>query len=80
MIVDPAEGRRVLTVFVEEFNRRHGPDSPWPEALADDWVERSPLAKVAFVETDCQEPTGSRFSMVCTTPRRTRVSRPPCGG
>ena len=52
VIVDPAERRRVLAVFVAEFNRRHGPDSPWPQAVLDEWVERSPLAKVTFVETD----------------------------
>ena len=28
VIVDPAERRRVLAVFVEEFNRRHGPGHP----------------------------------------------------
>ena len=33
-----------LEWLVEEFNRRHGPDSPWPEAVLDEWVERSPLA------------------------------------
>jgi len=38
----------VLVAFVEEFNLRHGPDSPWPEAVLEDWVERSPLAKVSF--------------------------------
>ncbi len=52
VIADPAERRRVLAVFVEEFNRRRGPDSPWPEAGLDEWVEHSPLAKVTFVETD----------------------------
>ena len=52
VIVDPAERRHVLAVFVEEFNRRHGPDSAWPEAVLDEWVEHSPLAKVTFVETD----------------------------
>jgi deazaflavin-dependent oxidoreductase (nitroreductase family) len=52
VIVDPAERRRVLTVFVEEFNRRQGPGSPWPEAVLDEWVECSPLAKVTFAETD----------------------------
>ncbi len=52
VIVDPAERRRVLAVFVEEFNRRHSPDSPWPEAVLDEWVERSPLAKVTFVDPD----------------------------
>jgi deazaflavin-dependent oxidoreductase (nitroreductase family) len=51
VIVDPVERRRVLAVFVEEFNRRHGPDSPWPEAVLDEWVEGSPLAKVTFEET-----------------------------
>jgi deazaflavin-dependent oxidoreductase (nitroreductase family) len=48
VIVDPAERRRVLAVFVEEFNRRHGPDSPWPKAVLDEWVEHSPLAKVTL--------------------------------
>ena len=52
VIADPAERRRVLAVFVEEFNRRRGPDSPWPTAVLDEWVERSPLAKVTFVGTD----------------------------
>src|ERR1700733_6463911 len=28
VIIDPAKRRRVLAAFVEEFNRRHGPDSP----------------------------------------------------
>jgi deazaflavin-dependent oxidoreductase (nitroreductase family) len=50
VIVDPAERRRVLATFVEEFNRRHGPDSPWPKAVLDEWVEHSPLAKVSFQE------------------------------
>jgi deazaflavin-dependent oxidoreductase (nitroreductase family) len=52
VIVDPAERRRVLAVFVEEFNRRHAPDTPWPEAILDEWVEHSPLAKVTFEDTD----------------------------
>ena len=50
VIVDPAERREALAVFVEEFNRRHGPDSPWPKAVLDEWVEHSPLAKVTFQE------------------------------
>jgi deazaflavin-dependent oxidoreductase (nitroreductase family) len=52
VITDPAERRRVLGVFVEEFNRRHGPASPWPEAVLDEWVEHSPLAKVVFTDGD----------------------------
>ena len=52
VIVDPVEGRRILAAFVEEFNRRHGQESPWPEADLDEWVERSPLAQVSFAETD----------------------------
>jgi deazaflavin-dependent oxidoreductase (nitroreductase family) len=52
VIVDPAERRRVLAVFVEEFNRRHGPDSQWPEADVDEWVEHSPLARVDFADID----------------------------
>jgi deazaflavin-dependent oxidoreductase (nitroreductase family) len=51
VIVDPAERRRILTVFVGEFNRRRGPDSPWPEAVLDEWVELSPLARVTLDET-----------------------------
>lgn len=52
VVVDPVERRRVLAVFVEQFNKRNGPDSPWPEAVLDEWVDRSPLAKVTFAETD----------------------------
>jgi deazaflavin-dependent oxidoreductase (nitroreductase family) len=48
VITDPAERRRILADFVEDFNRRHGPDSEWPDAILDDWVARSPLAKVSF--------------------------------
>lgn len=48
VITDAAERRRVLSRFVEEFNLRQGPDSPWPEAILDEWVARSPLAKVTF--------------------------------
>ncbi len=48
VIVDPAERRHVLAVFVDEFNHRNGPDSPWPKAVLDEWVARSPLAKVTF--------------------------------
>jgi deazaflavin-dependent oxidoreductase (nitroreductase family) len=51
VITDPAERWRVLAVFAAEFNRRRGPDSPWPEAVLDEWAERSPLAKVTFAET-----------------------------
>lgn len=50
VVTDPAERRRVLTVFVEEFNRRNGPDSPWPTAILDQWIEHSPLAKVTFTD------------------------------
>ena len=52
VIADPVERRRVLAKFVDEFNRRHGPDSEWPEAVLDEWVEHSPLAKITFDETD----------------------------
>jgi deazaflavin-dependent oxidoreductase (nitroreductase family) len=52
VIVEPAERRHALGVFVEEFNRRRGPDTPWPEAVLDEWVAQSPLAKVTFVESD----------------------------
>jgi hypothetical protein len=52
VIVDPLERRRVFVDFVDNFNRRNGPDSPWPRASLDEWVEHSPLAKVSFAETD----------------------------
>jgi hypothetical protein len=45
VIVDPAERRRVPVAVGEEFNRRNGPDSPWPKAVLDESVEHSPLAK-----------------------------------
>ena len=48
VITDPGQRRRVLSDFVEAFNERHGPDSPWPRAVLDDWVQHSPLAKVTF--------------------------------
>jgi deazaflavin-dependent oxidoreductase (nitroreductase family) len=49
VILDPAERRRVLAVFVEQFNRRRGQqDDGWPEAVLDEWVAQSPLAKVTF--------------------------------
>jgi len=52
VVVDPAERRRELADFVEQFNQRNGPDSPWPEAVVEEWVDRSPLAKVACDETE----------------------------
>jgi deazaflavin-dependent oxidoreductase (nitroreductase family) len=52
VITDVQERRRVLAPLVEQFNARRGPDSPWPVGVLDDWVGRSPLAKVTFVETD----------------------------
>jgi deazaflavin-dependent oxidoreductase (nitroreductase family) len=52
VITDPDERQRVLDLFVEQFNRRREPDSPWPEAVLDEWVEHSPLAKVTFRDAD----------------------------
>jgi hypothetical protein len=52
VISDPAERHRIFSAFVTEFNRRNGPESPWPTAVLDEWVERSPLAKVSFDESD----------------------------
>ena len=48
VITDPAERERILRQFVEDFNHRHTPDSPWPRAVLDEWVARSPLAHVTF--------------------------------
>jgi deazaflavin-dependent oxidoreductase (nitroreductase family) len=53
IIVEPAERRRVLAVFVEEFNRRRREnDDGWPEAVLDEWVAQSPLARVTFDQED----------------------------
>ena len=52
VITDPAERRRVLALFVDQFNQRREPDSPWPEGVLDEWVEDSPLAEVTFVEAN----------------------------
>jgi deazaflavin-dependent oxidoreductase (nitroreductase family) len=52
VISDPVERRRVLAVFVDDFNRRHDPGDPWPEAVLEEWVEGSPLAKVSFAAAD----------------------------
>ena len=52
VIIDPTERRRVLSVFVDEFNRRNDPESGWPDAILDNWVDHSPLAKITFVDID----------------------------
>ena len=52
VISDPAERRRVLAVFVNQFNLRRDPDAPWPVAVLDQWVDQSPLAKVSFEDDD----------------------------
>jgi deazaflavin-dependent oxidoreductase (nitroreductase family) len=49
VILNPAERRRVLATFVEQFNRRRSEqDDGWPEAVLDEWVAQSPLARVTF--------------------------------
>jgi hypothetical protein len=52
VITDPAQRRRILSQFADEFNQRQGPDSPSPRAVLDDWIEDSPLARVSFQEAD----------------------------
>jgi deazaflavin-dependent oxidoreductase (nitroreductase family) len=52
VITDPVERRRVLAEFVDQFNDRNGPDSPWGKAVLDEWVAGSPLARVSFPEDD----------------------------
>ncbi len=51
VIIDRQERRRVLAEFVREFNDRHATDGE-PQAELEDWVERSPLARVSFVDAD----------------------------
>ena len=48
VITDPGERRRVLEVFVTQFNARQSPDSPFPTAVLDEWVAGSPLVRVTF--------------------------------
>ena len=55
VITDPAQRRRVLGQFVEEFNQRN---PARPQAVLDDWVDRSPLAKVSFQEASDDEERG----------------------
>jgi deazaflavin-dependent oxidoreductase (nitroreductase family) len=50
VITDRNERRRVFVAFVDNFNHRKGPDDPWPTAVLDEWVERSPLAKVTVTD------------------------------
>jgi hypothetical protein len=52
VIEDPAERRRVLSLFVDQFNERRPPDSPYPVAVLDEWVDSAPLARVTFLESD----------------------------
>jgi deazaflavin-dependent oxidoreductase (nitroreductase family) len=48
VITDGDERRRVLAEFVEQFNARQAPDSPWPTAVLDEWAAGSPLARITF--------------------------------
>ncbi|MHB1853519.1 MAG: PNPOx family protein [Acidimicrobiales bacterium] len=48
VIEDPVERREILATFVRQFNERREPDSPWPEAVLDEWVQGSPLARITF--------------------------------
>jgi deazaflavin-dependent oxidoreductase (nitroreductase family) len=52
VITDPAERRRVLAELVEEFNERRDPAGPFPEGVLDEWVSRSPLARVSFEDAE----------------------------
>jgi hypothetical protein len=64
VITDPSERRRIFSDFVAQFNERHGPDSPWPRAVLEEWVKGSPLAKVTFVETTARAQLGPRQSLL----------------
>jgi deazaflavin-dependent oxidoreductase (nitroreductase family) len=49
VITNPAERRRVLTDIVERFNRRAAPNSQWS---LEEWVAKSPLAKIHFIDSN----------------------------
>ena len=48
VITDPAERRRVLSAFYADHRRRNSSESPGASAGVEDWVARSPLARVHF--------------------------------
>jgi deazaflavin-dependent oxidoreductase (nitroreductase family) len=48
VITDPGQRRAILAPTFAEFDRRHGPDSPWPKFPFEEWVARAPLARVSF--------------------------------
>ena len=50
VISELQECRQILARFVEEFNERNPPDSGWPRAGLDEWVDDSPLVLVDFLE------------------------------
>ena len=52
VVTDPDERRRILGSFVEQLNERHTPDGPWTTAVLEEWVQRSPLARVRFPDAD----------------------------
>ncbi len=52
LITDPERRRQILSPLVDEFNQRHGPNSPYPVGVLEDWVQHSPLAQVSFTDTD----------------------------
>lgn len=52
VITDPLDRRRILANFVEQFNQRNRPDSGWPAAVLEEWVQGSPLVRVRLLEAD----------------------------
>jgi deazaflavin-dependent oxidoreductase (nitroreductase family) len=50
VITDPRERRRILASFAADFTARQGADGS--QAVVDDWVQRSPLARVRFADDD----------------------------
>ena len=47
VITDPDERRRVLSAFYQDFRRRN----PTAGTSVEDWISRSPLARVRFDDT-----------------------------
>ena len=60
VITDPGERRRILSPFVDQFNRRNA-GTQWPDAVLDEWVAGSPLARVEFPDAGRRSETKAEY-------------------